>query len=150
MTFLSPLVLVAVWACLPNSECPELEEATAWVKQAKEHQKAGQYASAETLLRRAAQAAAEESRAMMDTLNQLAGVLFLKADYAEAEVTVRRTLELNSQHAEQDDLKQAEALNTLAEILRARGRISEADVEQRQALATFETRLGKDHRSTLT
>ena len=41
MMFLSPLVLVAVWACLPKSECPEFEEATAWVQQAKEHQKAG-------------------------------------------------------------------------------------------------------------
>ena len=52
MTILSPLVLVAVWVCLPNSECPEFEEASAWVQQAKDHQKAGQYAAAETLLRR--------------------------------------------------------------------------------------------------
>ena len=149
MTFLSPLVLVAVWVCLPNSECPEFEEASAWVKQAKEHQKSGQYASAEILLRRVLKTTAEESRAMMDTLNQLAGVLFLKADYIEAETVVRRALELNSQ-ADQDDLKRAENLNTLAEILRARDRISEADAAQRQALATFETRLRKDHPSTLT
>ena len=29
---------------------------------------------------------------MMEALNQLAGVLFLKADYTEAEVIVRRAL----------------------------------------------------------
>ena len=122
MTFLSPLVLVAVWACLPNSECPEFEETNGLGATGEAASKAGQYASAETLLRRVLKTTAEESRAMMDALNQLAGVLFLKADYTEAEATVRRALELNSHQAEQDDLKQAETLNTLAEILRARGR----------------------------
>src|SRR5688572_16761911 len=107
MTFLSPLVLVAVWACLPNSECPEFEEAAAWVQEAKEQQKAGQYAAAEALLRRVLKGTAEEGRALMEALNQLAGVLFLKADYTEAEATARRALELNLRQAEQDDLKQA-------------------------------------------
>jgi len=50
--FLSSLVLVAVWACLPNSECPELEETTACIQQAKQHQRLGQYDRAETLVRR--------------------------------------------------------------------------------------------------
>ncbi len=150
MMFLSPLVLVAVWACLPNSECPEFEETTVCMQQAKQHQKLGEYDPAETLLRRVLKTTANESRAMLEALNQLAGVLFLKADYMEAEATVRRALELNSQQAERDDLKQAETQNTLAEILRARDRVSEADVAQRQALATFENQLGKDHPSTLT
>ena len=40
MAFLSPLVLVAVWVCLPNSECPELEETTP-LPTGEAHQKQG-------------------------------------------------------------------------------------------------------------
>src|SRR5262245_20673187 len=153
MTFLNPLMLAAAWACLPNAECPEFEQTKAWVQEAKQHQQQGQYSSAETLLRRALETTATEGRALIEVLNQLAGVLFLKADYAEAEKTAQRALDLNSQQRkrdELDDLKEAETLNTLAEILRARDRISEADATQRQTLAIFQSRLGKDHPSTLT
>jgi tetratricopeptide (TPR) repeat protein len=149
MAFLNPLVLAAVWVCLPTSDCPELEETSVSIHQAKQHQQQGQYAVAETLLRQVLKTSAEESRDMIEALNQLAGVLFLKADYTEAEVIVRRALELNSRQAQPDDLKQAENLNTLAEILRARDRIVEADDAQRQSLGIFETRLGKDNPSTL-
>jgi hypothetical protein len=90
-------------------------------------------------LRRVLKTTAEEGRAMMEALNQLAGVLFLKADYAEAEVTVRRALDLNSQQAEQDDLKASRKPEYAGGDFAARGRISEADAAQRQALATFET-----------
>src|SRR5262245_44067210 len=119
MTLLNPLILSAVWACLPNSECPELECAEACLQQAKQHQQQGQYSAAETLLRRAGKMSAEEGGAMLEALNQLAGVLFLKADYEEAEATIRHALRLQPQEEEQHDLKQAESLNTLAEILRA-------------------------------
>lgn len=148
MTFLSPLILAAAWACLPNSECPELEETKGWMQQAKRHQQQGQYAAAESLFRRVLKTSTEEG-AIIETLHQLAGVLFLKADYAEAEATIRRALELNSQQ-DRNDLKRAENLNTLAEILRARDRISEADAAQQQALSILEECLGKDHPSTLT
>ena len=142
MAFLNSLILAAAWACLPNSECPEFEQTKAWVQEAKQHQRQGRYSSAETLLRLVLESSAEEGRAMIEVLNQLAGVLFLKADYAEAEKTAQRALDLNSQQAKRDDLKQAETLNTLAELLRARDRISEAEAVQRQTLAIFEARLG--------
>jgi tetratricopeptide (TPR) repeat protein len=150
MIFLNPLMLAAAWACLPNSECPELEQTKAWVQEAKQLQQQGKYSSAETLLRRVLKTSANEGWAMIQVLNQLAGVLFLKADYCEAEATARYALDLNSRQAKRDDLKQAETLNTLAEILRARDQIAEAEALQQQTLAFFQARLGKDHPSTLT
>src|SRR5258706_4945439 len=103
MTLLSPLLFAAVWACLPNSECPELGETKAWIQEAKQHRQQGRYATAETLLRRAITASAEGGRAMIEALNQLAGVLFLKADYVDAEATVRRALDLSAQQPQRDD-----------------------------------------------
>ena len=78
MAFLNPLVLAAVWVCLLTSDCPELKETGVSIHQTKQHQQQGQYAVAETLLRLVPKTSAEESRDMIEALNQLAGVLFLK------------------------------------------------------------------------
>ena len=71
MTFLNPLMLAAAWACLPNSECPELEQTKALVQEAKQLEHQGRYSSAETLLRHVMKTSAEEGRAMIEVLNQL-------------------------------------------------------------------------------
>jgi len=149
MIFSHPLLLAVVWACL-TAECPESEDIRLWIQQAKRHQQEGQYSAAEVLLQRVLKASSEESRDMIDALTQLAGVLFLKADYTEAEAAALRALELGSQRRERRDLNRAENLNTLAEIFRARDQTSEADAMQKQALAIFHTRLGMDHPNTLT
>lgn len=62
MTILSPLILVAVWACPVELERTDPGKTRAAIQTAARHQERGDYATAEALLRHALEGAAPEER----------------------------------------------------------------------------------------
>jgi tetratricopeptide (TPR) repeat protein len=77
-------------------------------------------------------------------MNHLAQWLTNRADYGEAELLMRRALEIDEKSAP-DHPNLATCLNNLAELCRAQARYAEAEPLCRRALAIWEKSLGPNH-----
>jgi len=111
----------------------------------------GDYESAEALLDRAVLIRVEhadtDELALSGGLYHQANLFDEKARYDEAEIAIRRALEIRRRMTD-DDPTTASYLNTLGNVLWHQGRLDEAEVEHRRALEIREETLPANHVDT--
>ncbi len=114
----------------------------------------GMYSPAEPLYRRALEALERvwgpEHPDTLNSVNNLAVLLFHNGDYARAELLYRRALEGKERVLGPQHPSTLNSVNNLAELLSSKGDYVGAEVLHRRALETRERLLGTEHPDTLT
>jgi tetratricopeptide (TPR) repeat protein len=91
----------------------------------------------------------EQHADTLQTLNNLALLLFAEGQYPEAEPLCRALLERVRRTSGQDSPRTLTAMNNLARLLEAQGKLTEAEPLYRQSLEGRRGVLGEDHPKTL-
>ena len=115
---------------------------------------AGDYPSAEPILRRALRTSEQQFGSQDPTtalsINNLAGLLQMKGDYAGAESLYRRAVTTRERAFGSGDPGTAISNNNLARVLQARGDSAEAERLLRQTVSVMEKTFGPDHKFAAT
>jgi CHAT domain-containing protein/tetratricopeptide (TPR) repeat protein len=111
------------------------------------YQAQGRYAEAESTLKKALDAAANDpdKSNLSLVLNNMAVLYFQQGRYAEAEPLLRRSGEITEQFANSAPDKAFRFINNLAVLYHDMGRDAEAEALHKRSLAMREKALGADH-----